>query len=143
MIKGYRRQFPADDYNHNSTSSPQTNIHVNECVKHEIAEGLTNLLDDGQANNASNPKENDIKSQTGSCVLDSTAMFSGNRASRNQVSDEPQHYTNYPSNGMSLQGHHQTPLSVSVSASNSPFVNKRMGSKQTLLQVISYKKLCF
>lgn len=116
---------------------------MNECVKHEIAEGLTNLLDNGQANNGSNSKETDIKSQTGSCVLDSTAMFSGNRASRNQVSDEPQHYTNYPNNGMSLQGHHQTPLSVSVSASNSPFVNKRMGSKQTLLQVICYKKLCF
>ena len=81
-----------------------------------------------------------MKNQIGSSVLDSSTKFSGSRSSRNRVSDETQQYTNFPTSGLILQGQPQTPLSVSVSASNSPFINKRLGSKQTLLQVIAIEK---
>ena len=68
--------------------------------------------------------------------MDSSTKFSGSRSSRNRVSDETQQYTNFPTGGHLLQGQPQIPLSVSVSATNSPFINKRLGSKQTLLQVM-------
>ena len=143
LCSDYRREFPADDYNHNNTSTQQTSIHQNDCIKNEIPDGVTTIIENiGNLTpvishtNRTALKDNEIKSQLGSSLLDSTTKFSGNhRSSRNRVSDESQQYSNLPSNCVTLQGHHQSPLSVSVSASNSPFVNKRMGSKQTLLQV--------
>ena len=84
--------------------------------------------------NGSISKDMDLKNQIGS-----STKFSGNRSSRNRVSDESQQYSNLPIS----TGHHQAPLSVSVSASNSPFINKRMGSKQALLQVTIIVKLIY
>ena len=132
-VAGYRREFPGDDYNHNNTSNQPSNIQDNGCIKNEASEGVTTIIENigcitpiHSQPNGSISKEMDLKNQIGS-----TSKFSGNRSSRNRVSDESQQYSNLPLNN----SHPQAPLSVSVSASNSPFINKRMGSKQALLQV--------
>ena len=140
-ISGYRREFPADDYNHNNTPHQPSIAQDNGCTKNEASEGVTTIIENMgcvtpiiSQPNGSISKDMDLKNQIGS-----TTKFSGNRSSRNRVSDESQQYSNLPINA----GHHQAPLSVSVSASNSPFINKRMGSKQALLQVTIIVKLIY
>ena len=113
-----------------------------------MTDGNTTIIENGgiltpqiSHKNGSITNERDRKNQFGTPLLDASSKFSGNRSSRCKVSDESQQYRNIPTNGLSLQGQRQNPLSVSVSASNSPFVNKRMGSKQTLLQVSTFYTL--
>ena len=136
QILGYRREFPADDYNHNNTSNQQSNMQQNGCIKNDVSEGVTTIIENigcitpiQSQPNGSMSKDFDTNTQIGS-----TTKFTGNRSSRNRVSDESQQYSNLPINN----GHNKAPLSVSVSASNSPFINKRMGSKQALLQVLMF-----
>ena len=92
-----------------------------------------------------------LKTTFGTPILDhnnaSSKFTVASRSSRSRVADESsqqQQYSNYPLNGIAFQhGVQRNPLSVSVSASNSPFIDKRiMGSKQALLQVRTFE-LCF
>ena len=110
-----------------------------------MTDGTTTIIENGghltpqlSHKNGSTLNDTDMKSQFGTPLLDASSKFSGHRSSRCRVSDESQQYTNFQTNGVTLQGQRQTPLSVSVSASNSPFINKRMSSKQTLLQVQTF-----
>ena len=141
IISDYRRDFPTDDYNHN-TPNQQTNLHQNASAKSEYTNGNTTIIENGghltppiTIKNGSISNDSDMKATFGTPLIDASSKFSANRSSRSRVADESQQFTNGTNSGLSLQGQRQAPLSVSVSASNSPFINKRMGSKQMLLQV--------